>query len=95
MIQMNLSTKQSHRCGKQTYGYQGVREGRDKPGDWDRHMYTTIYYHFWITNKDLLYSTGNSTHTLMAYMERNLKSVDMYVCIIDSFCCTPATNTAL
>ena len=36
MVQMNLSTKQSHRCGKQTYGYQGVREGRDKLGDLDR-----------------------------------------------------------
>ena len=34
---MNLSTKQkqSHRGRKQTYGYQGVKWGRDKLGDWD------------------------------------------------------------
>ena len=31
---MNLLTKQSHRCKKQTYGYQGQVEG-DKLGDWD------------------------------------------------------------
>ena len=34
---MNLSTKQkqSYRCRKQTYDYQGVSGGRDKLGDWD------------------------------------------------------------
>ena len=34
---MNLFPKQklSHRYRKQTYGYQGVKEGRDKLGDWD------------------------------------------------------------
>ena len=33
---MNLFTrqKQSHRCRKQTYGYQGGK-GKDKLGDWD------------------------------------------------------------
>ena len=37
MIQMNLFTiqKQTHRHRKQTYGYQGEREGRDKLGIWD------------------------------------------------------------
>ena len=36
-VQMNLPTKQkqSYRCRKQTYGYQRVRVGRDKLGDWD------------------------------------------------------------
>ena len=46
-VQMNLSTeqKQSYRCRKQTYGYQGVRWGwgRDKLGDWDGHIHTTMY----------------------------------------------------
>ena len=28
---------------KQTYGCQGVRVGRDKLGDWDWHVHTTIY----------------------------------------------------
>ena len=43
---MNLFTKhkQSHRCKKQTYGYQGAKvEGRDKLGDWDGHIHTTVY----------------------------------------------------
>ena len=32
----------SHRCRKQTYGYQGGKGGgRDKLGDW--HIHTTIY----------------------------------------------------
>ena len=45
MIQMNLfaKQKQSHRCGKQTYGYQVGKGGWDELGDWDRHIYTTMY----------------------------------------------------
>ena len=46
MIQMNLFTKQkqTHRLGKQTYGYQrGKVEGRDKLGVWDSHIHTIIY----------------------------------------------------
>ena len=46
MIQMNLFTKrkQTHRHRKQTYGYQrGRLAGRDKLGDWDWHIHTTIY----------------------------------------------------
>ena len=37
MMQVNLFTKQkqTHRYRKQTYGYQGVKWGRDKLGDWD------------------------------------------------------------
>ena len=27
--------KQSYRCRKQNYGYQGIKEERDKLGDWD------------------------------------------------------------
>ena len=38
-VQMNsfIKQKSSHECRKQTYSYQGlgVREGRDKLGDWD------------------------------------------------------------
>ena len=39
---INLFTKQkqSHRCRRLTYGYQG--EG-DKLGDWDRHIRSIIY----------------------------------------------------
>ena len=43
----------------------GARGGRDKLGDWDWHIHTTIYK----INKDLLYSTGNSTqYSVMTYM---------------------------
>ena len=37
MVQMNLLTKQklSHKCRKQTYGYQGGKGGRENLGDWD------------------------------------------------------------
>ena len=37
MVQMNLFTKQkqSHKCRKQTYGYQRGKGRSDKLGDWD------------------------------------------------------------
>ena len=34
MVHINLFIKQSHRCRKQTYGYQGGLETGDKLGDW-------------------------------------------------------------
>ena len=39
---MNLCAKQkySHRYTEQIHGYQG---GWDELGDWDRHIYTTVY----------------------------------------------------
>ena len=42
---MNLFIKQkySHRCRKQTYGYQGIKTEGDKLGDCDWHIHTTIY----------------------------------------------------
>ena len=45
MVHMNLfaKQKQSHRCGKQTYGYQVGKGGWDELGDWARHIYTTMY----------------------------------------------------
>ena len=63
---MNLLTKQkqSNRCRKQTYGFQGVR-GID--------IYILLYIKE-ITNKDLLYNTGNSTqYSVMNYMEKESK----------------------
>ena len=42
---MNLFTKyrQTHRCRKQTYGYQrGEEGGKDKLRAWDEHTHTTI-----------------------------------------------------
>ena len=49
--------KKTHRLRERTYGYQGGRVvGREIGTD----MYTLLYLK-WITSKDLLYSTGNST----------------------------------
>ena len=51
--------------------------GADKLGDWDWHIHTTIYK---IDNKDLLYSTGNTTHySVMAYMGKESKKEWIYV----------------
>ena len=50
-----------------------------------------------ITNKNLLYSTGNSTpYSVMAYMGKaSKKRVDVCICITDSLRCIPETNTTL
>ena len=42
-------------------------------------MYTLLYFK-WITNKDLLYSTGNSTqYSVMTYMGKESKKEWIYV----------------
>ena len=42
-----------------TYGYQGrIMEGSNSPGVWEYHADTAVFK--WITNKILLYSSGNS-----------------------------------
>ena len=58
---MNLCTKQTHRQRKQTYGYQkrkGV--GGEIYEECSINIYTLLQIKQ-ITNKDLLYSTGNYT----------------------------------
>ena len=74
---MNLFTKQkwSHRCRKQTYGYQGGKRERYKLGDWD-----TLLYIKQITNKDILQSTGSSTqYSVMTYMGKESEKEWIYV----------------
>ena len=63
MIQMNLVTKQkdTHRLRERTYGCQGKRIVREIEMD----MYILLYSK-WITNKDLLSSTGNSVQCYVA-----------------------------
>ena len=53
MIQMNLFTKQTHRLERMG------RVGEGTVREFGINMYTLLYFK-WITNKDLLYSTGNS-----------------------------------
>ena len=75
---MNLFIKQSHRCGKQTYGFWDGGEEKGGEGiNWE--MRIDIYKLWCIkqrTNKDLVYSTWN---TVMIYMGRESKRVD--ICI--------------
>ena len=77
---MNLFTKQklSHRCRKQTYGYQGGKGGGIS---WKIGIDTCTLLHIkQITNKDLLYSTDNSTqYSVMAYMGKESKKEWMNV----------------
>ena len=48
-------------------------------------------------DKDLLYSTGNSTqYSVMTYMGKESKNrVDICICMTDSLFCIPETNTTL
>ena len=78
---MNLFTKQkwSHRCRKQTYGYQGGKAGGGINWEIVIDIYTLLYIKQ-ITNKDLLYSTGNSTqYSVMTYMGKESKKEWIYV----------------
>ena len=65
-------------------------------GEIEIDMYTLLYIQQ-ITNKDLLYSTGNSTLILCNDFcgKRILKRGNMCICLTDSLCCTPETNTTL
>ena len=64
MVQINLFTKQKQTHRKQTYGYQEGRVDR-RDGEFGIYMYTLLYLK-WITNKDLVYSTGNSAQCYIA-----------------------------
>ena len=66
---MNLFTKQKQnpRCGKHTYGYQGISRGGI---NWEMgiDIYTVSYIEQ-RTNKDVLYTAGNSTeYSVMVYI---------------------------
>ena len=56
----------------------------------------TLPYLKWITNKDLLYSTGNSAQCYMtAWMEGEFGGEWIHECVSESLCCPPETSTAL
>ena len=83
MLAKTRSQKSLICLGKQTYGYQ-----RGKRGE----IYAIIYkrtslYIKQITNKDILYSTGNCTqYFVIIYKEKNMA---------ESLCCTPETSMTL
>ena len=76
MIQTNLYTKQkqTHRHRKQTYSYQRGKGGWGGINqEFGINIYTLLYMKE-VNNKDLLYSTGNSTqYSVITYMRKNLK----------------------
>ena len=57
----------------------------------------TLLYIKQITNKDLLYSTGNSTrYSVMGSMGKESKKRGAIgVCMTDSLCCIAESNTTL
>ena len=67
MIQMNLLTKQkeTHKLQEQVYGFWGKAWGEAIVRGCGMGMYTLLHLK-WITNKDLLYSTGNSAQCYVA-----------------------------
>ena len=97
---MNLFTKQkqSHRLREQTYGYgyEGQGEGWGKGIVREFGMYTLLYLK-WITNRDLLYSTGNSVQYYLAAQvagELGGEWIHVYVWL-SALCCAPETITTL
>ena len=76
----------------QTYGYQ---RGKTRGGtDWEVGISTyTLLYTELTGNKDLLYSYGKSIqYSVITSMGEYLKKNE-YICMADSLCCTPDTNT--
>ena len=60
-------------------------------------MYTLLYLKE-ITNKDLLYSIGNYIQYLVINhngkeYEKEYIYIHVYICITESLCCAPETNT--
>ena len=76
----------------------GVGEGWGKGTvrEFGINMYTLLYLK-WLTNKVLLYSTGNSAQRHMAaWMGGKFGGrMDTYICMAESLCCLPENSTAL
>ena len=81
MIQMNLFTKQkqTHRLQKQTYGYQRRKVGGEINLEFGINIHTLLYIKL-ISNKDLLYSKGNSTqYSVITYIGKESEKEWIYV----------------
>ena len=73
-----------------TKGERGLE--RDKLGVWDQQIQATIYK----VNKVLLYSTGNYTqYPVTNHNGKEYEKEYLCICITESLCCTPETNTTL
>ena len=83
MIQINLFTKQkqTYRLRKQTCGYQRGKVGGERNWEFGIDIYTLLYIKQ-IINKDLLYSTGDSTeYSAITYMGKESEKEQIYVYI--------------
>ena len=83
---------ETNRLRKQTYGCRGEGIVRE----FGKIMYTVLYSK-WITNKDLLYSTWNSTQSFCASLDgRGLWGrMDTCICTAESLHWSPETTTTL
>ena len=82
---MNFFTKQkqTHRPRKQMYGYQRGQQGREEAinQEFGNNMYTLLYIKQ-ITNKDLLYSTGNYIkYPIITYNGKESKKEHIHIYI--------------
>ena len=85
---MNLfiRQKQTHRPRKQTYGYQRGKAGGEINQEFATKIYTLLYIKQ-ITNKDLLYSTGNYTQYLViTYSGKKLDKEYIYISVYTYIC---------
>ena len=65
MMQMNLQKRKRLTEGEPTYGCLGEGRGEGTVRKFGMDVYTLLYLK-WITNKDLLYSIGNSAQCYVA-----------------------------
>ena len=78
---MNLFTKQkqTRRLKEQTYGYQGGGWGKGIDWEFGIDMYTLLYLKQ-VTNKDLLYSTGNcAQYSVITKMGKEFEKEQIHV----------------
>ena len=94
-MKLYTKQKQTHRHRKQTYGYQRGR-GEGVTQEYGINRYKQLYLKQ-ISNKDLLYSTGNYIQYLViTYNGKEFEKEQITcICITESFCCIPETNTTL
>ena len=80
-IQMNLSRKQTHGRREQTCVWQvGGGQGRDRLRIWDWSLQIRLLCIGWISNKVLLYSTGNySQHPVINHSRKEYEKGCMYM----------------
>ena len=94
---MNLFTKQTHRLREGSYGCQREGYGGGIVMEFGMDLCILLYLK-WITNKDPLYSTGNSAQCYTAAWmggEFGGEWIHVYVWLSESLCCSPETITAL